>query len=253
MEAKTSRTEQPRKEADCLVIQIPHVSQLAEWDCGLACVLALCQAVGLLMDYEEVLADVGTQSIWTADLASVLCDYGFSVHMYTITFGVDMSLASNPYYQQGWDEDEHRIAQLFSTASQRGLQITQTSVSLSDLINWLCQDAILVLLVDKRLLSCQICPISQDTEKEETKLKEEDYFIGHFILLTRFTADAGASSVTQEGVFEYLDPARGPERCEVKADVLEAARLSHGTDEDVLVVTGLLQLARQLTPASALQ
>ena len=54
-------------------MEVPHVHQLASWDCGLACVLMVLRASGFTTCTIQDLADIcSTNSIWTVDLAYLL-------------------------------------------------------------------------------------------------------------------------------------------------------------------------------------
>ncbi len=222
--------------AECMNLRImgdidvvPHISQRSAWDCGLCCALSVCHAAGLSVSYEQILRDIGTASIWTIDIASVLARYGFQATLSTITIGVDTSLQDHPFYANDWEPDQRRVANLFASAASIGLAIKERSVSLEDIKQWLQEGALVILLTDIRFVHCRIC--SSRTHEPN----DQDSYLGHFIVLTKFTMSERDGD---RGFFQYMDPAETDNFCIATSEEIEKARLSHGTDEDVLVLHG---------------
>ena len=111
-----------------LQIELPHVRQKTEWDCGLACTLMVLQKLlGNKFDnaeYEEICAgkNFGT-SVWTIDIASIFTDYKADYVFCTKTLGVDPSYGQNSFYERTFNFDETRVNRLFTLAPTLGLKV----------------------------------------------------------------------------------------------------------------------------------
>ena len=111
-----------------LQIELPHVRQKTEWDCGLACALMVLQKLlGNKFDnaeYEEICAgkNFGT-SVWTIDIASIFTDYKADYVFCTKTLGVDPSYGQNSFYERTFNFDETRVNRLFTLAPSLGLKV----------------------------------------------------------------------------------------------------------------------------------
>lgn len=111
-----------------LQIELPHVRQKTEWDCGLACSLMVLQKLlGNKFDnaeYEEICAgkNFGT-SVWTIDIASIFTDYKADYIFCTKTLGVDPSYGQNSFYEGTFNFDEIRVNRLFTLAPTLGLKV----------------------------------------------------------------------------------------------------------------------------------
>ena len=117
------------------VDQVPHVRQVANWDCGLACVLMVLRALGRrglrLMDLHHLAGTTrcpppslhpyhppslppldlhattlfylflfcGDGSIWTIDLAYLLRHFSLNVCFFTVTLGANPSFALETFYK----------------------------------------------------------------------------------------------------------------------------------------------------------
>lgn len=103
-----------------------HIKQEYEWDCGLACVRMVLQALGSLNEGNFQIAcqqlGFGT-NVWTIDLASVLTYFNAKYIFYTETFGVDMSYQNNSFYEDTFKVDEQRVKRLFSCAEDLNLKV----------------------------------------------------------------------------------------------------------------------------------
>ena len=111
-----------------LQIELPHVRQKTDWDCGLACSLMVLQKLlGNKFDnaeYEEICAskNFGT-SVWTIDIASIFTEYTADYVFYTKTLGVDPSYGESSFYKGSFNMDEMRVNRLFTMAPILGLKV----------------------------------------------------------------------------------------------------------------------------------
>lgn len=112
------------------VIELPHVRQKSDWDCGIACIeMILKKYLGEDFD-SEVLSSLGKTlgfgtSVWTIDLANILVHFKLDCVFYTITCGVDPGYKNQEYYQTCFDEDEARVNKLFENAQELGINIVR--------------------------------------------------------------------------------------------------------------------------------
>ena len=136
-------------------VLIPHVKQILNWDCGLACVLMALQALGVEGCCMEALTDLcPTTSVWTIDLAHLLNAFGVRVHFFTITIGANPDFAQEKFYKDTMAEDGMRVEKLFRQAETAGINVQRKSIEQQELVDIvLSKKYIVILLVDKlRLL-----------------------------------------------------------------------------------------------------
>lgn len=108
---------------------MPHVTQLLNWDCGLACVLMVLRKAGIkYASFETLRMLCPTTSVWTVDLAHLLHHYGMQVHFYTTTIGANPEYRSESFYVESMEEDCLRVDRLFSHARLVGIDLQQRQV-----------------------------------------------------------------------------------------------------------------------------
>ncbi|KAK3246418.1 hypothetical protein CYMTET_44044 [Cymbomonas tetramitiformis] len=209
------------------VVNVPHVRQSYNWDCGLACVLMVLRSLGVMKcDLRCLRSLCPTTSIWTVDLAHLLRKFGVEVHFTTITVGANPDFASESFYRENMEEDGLRVERLFREADSIGISIQCRSLSAAEIRNCVLSGHwLLIALVDKRKLnswhtaaeSClpQCCVMAGYT--------------GHYIVL------CGYDGERQEYVVR--DPASSATTVQISEVSLEEARKSFGTDEDLLIVS----------------
>lgn len=111
-----------------LQINLPHVRQKYDWDCGLACVQMVLKSLLADSFSEATFEDICKQqgfgtSVWTIDLARILTCYKVDYVYYTETLGVDLGYQDNPFYQDNFDTDEVRVNRLFSCATDLDIKV----------------------------------------------------------------------------------------------------------------------------------
>ncbi|XP_019097231.1 PREDICTED: protein GUCD1 isoform X2 [Camelina sativa] len=136
-------------------LEVPHVHQLASWDCGLACVLMVLRASGIASCTLEDLAEIcSTNSIWTVDLAYLLHKFCVEFSYYTITFGANPNYSIEEFYKEQLPEDLVRVDLLFRKAHASGIIIQCRSVSIHEISCVLLSgNYIAIALVDQDKLS----------------------------------------------------------------------------------------------------
>lgn len=105
-------------------IEVPHVNQLYNWDCGLACILMVLQTIGIdNCDLRALEKLCGTQSIWTVDLAYLLRSFSVMFTYFTVTLGANPNFSVETFYKDQLPHDLVRVDLLFQKAVQSGIKI----------------------------------------------------------------------------------------------------------------------------------
>ncbi|EQC30870.1 hypothetical protein SDRG_11351 [Saprolegnia diclina VS20] len=195
-----------------------QVRQRYDWDCGLACAeMVLTWATPNASEDHAALADaVRTRSIWTIDLVELLrARLRDRIMFYSLVLETSLHLAHDAFYTRDYLDDMARIQPLFEAVvaakcARRG------SVSIDALRAALANsEHVALVLIDARKLTCCV------------QLPSSDGFQGHFIVVT---------SISSRGV-AYVDPASPAHpSCWMSLASFEAARKSHGTDEDLILI-----------------
>ncbi|CAA7398085.1 unnamed protein product [Spirodela intermedia] len=197
-------------------VDVPHVRQLCNWDCGLACVLMVLRTFGMndfsIHDLEEFCC---TTSIWTVDLAYLLKKFSIKFSFFTVTLGANPDFSSEAFYKEQLHDDRGRVNTLFEEALEAGIRIEHRSLSGNDIsLLMLSGGCIAIALVDKYKLreNCHFTHLS-------------DY--SHFIVICGYDGE--------KDEFDIRDPASSRKQERIPLACLEVARKSFGTDEDILL------------------
>ncbi|XP_020114104.1 protein GUCD1 isoform X2 [Ananas comosus] len=206
-------------------VDVPHVRQLFNWDCGLACVLMVLRALGIeCCDIHDLEKLCSTTSIWTVDLAFLLHKFSVNFSFFTVTLGVNPNYSAETFYREQLEDDTSRVGELFEKALEAGISIQCRSISSKDIsILLLSGHCIAVALVDKTKLSNSWM---HDVRASECYSGRSDY-MGHYIVICGYDGNAGE--------FEIRDPASSRKHERVSMECLDEARKSFGTDEDILL------------------
>ncbi|GJQ10865.1 hypothetical protein GpartN1_g2656.t1 [Galdieria partita] len=245
---KNLDTNKGEEELEDLVPLVPHCRQSFYWDCGLACSYMILRYYGLQVPITELYEKFWTQSVWTIDLVHLLHIYGLQLTYCTTTLGVRMEYSKQEFYQPHFEADKIRVQRLFGTAKSHNLKILKKSVSLEELKKRLARGCflrnysnntgfqnsserreLLLLLVDKRLLKCNLCQRKTSLLNWFRKLCYPG-FLGHYVVLWGYCP--------RKDIFWYSDPASCQRFCTMRSEVLEQCRKSYGTDEDLVIVHG---------------
>jgi hypothetical protein len=222
--------------------KVPHVRQAFNWDCGLACVLMVLQAAAPKaagMDLATLRQYCPTTSIWTIDLAHLLRRFGMEVVFCTITLGANPAFSSEAFYAENMPEDEARVQQLFNDAPLAGIPVHQRSLDGGEVKEAMGSGRYLAIaLVDKIKLGlggyCGAVGAAAalwggpDAAAAYLHTSGEPAYVGHYIVVVAYCASSDS--------YEVRDPAAEAGHLTVPAAVLEAARRSFGTDEDIILV-----------------
>lgn len=216
-------------ETDDVAIEIPHIRQTYNWDCGLACVKMVLKYFYPDMDFsdfKEKCDSIGFhQTIWTVDLVYVLKLYNIESLFCTLTLGVDAGYAKVRFYASSVGKDENRVNSLFSEAESNGVVIEQRSVSLEEVLENLRKSRPVIVLINARLLRCITC--RRHCLVCCLSCVSRGYY-GHFIVLTGFNE--------RTRVLMYKNPACKNKLCATTYSNFEECRHSYGTDDDIVFV-----------------
>ncbi|KGN45758.1 guanylyl cyclase 1 [Cucumis sativus] len=209
------------------LIEVPHINQLQQWDCGLACVLMVLNILGINGCDIQSLADLcGTRSIWTVDLAYLLQRFSVSFSYFTVTFGADPNYSVESFYKEELANDLVRVDRLFQKALEAGIKIECRSLSKEDIsLLMLSGIYVAIVLVDQRRLSgswLEDILVSGICDSDSS-------YTGHYIVVCGYDADADE--------FEIRDPASTRKHVRISSNCLDGARKCFGTDEDILLVS----------------
>lgn len=206
-------------------------------DCGLACAAMVLQAVKKnptsacpdridAPSLPMLTNTCSTKSIWTIDLAYLLCRYGVQVAVTTVHVGANPAYHDYKFYAPNLAQDIHRVNYLFEKASSLGIKVFKRSVDVTQLKSALCSGRFLVIaLVDKTKLCQQNSALCASAKRNNGN--GADSFTGHFILLY------GYDPITDEVCVQ--DPAGKPD-ARLPTWQLEIARKTYGTDEDLIFI-----------------
>ncbi|EEF38183.1 Protein C22orf13, putative [Ricinus communis] len=207
--------------------EVPHVSQLHSWDCGLACVLMALNTIGINNCSIQALAELcSTTSIWTVDLAYLLQKFSVRFSYFTVTLGANPNYSAETFYKEQLPTDLVRVDRLFQKAREKGINIQCRSINEKEISLFILSGKyIAVALVDQYKLSRSWV---EDVILSGLKDSKSSY-TGHYVVICGYDANADE--------FEIRDPASSRISERISSKCLEEARKSFGTDEDLLLIS----------------
>lgn len=131
---------------------VHHVRQNFKWDCGIACILMLLHTRGEPKRREDLIAMVGTNSVWTVDLAYIMHKCGLSCVFHTVMEGVREEYATEVFYKDELDEDRARVEKLFRGAKAAGVAVSTKAVTIAHIAEAVLQEKLAIVLTDRRIL-----------------------------------------------------------------------------------------------------
>ena len=209
-----------KKVASALDMATPHLQQQADWDCGLACVQMALQALGHTPEtcsLEQLRSRLDSEDVWTIDLLFLLDSYDVHADFLTCSWGRPDKHNEKDFYSTSNKKDLERVERLFARASIEGFSARDATLSARELCDTMRNDDHLaLLLVDHRYIS-------------NADFEPDGDFHGHYVLLVGYDAEFDAYLVR--------DPAlKAGKALLVGAGTLEKARLSDGTDQDIILI-----------------
>ncbi|XP_047655963.1 protein GUCD1 isoform X4 [Tachysurus fulvidraco] len=227
---------------DVVMLNVPIIRQLYHWDCGLACSKMVLK---IFLKFPRYLHPVSedefrraccelklTESVWTIDLAYLMGQLGVKHCFCTQTLGVDKGFKNQSFYKKHFDSEEDRVNELFLKAESRGIMVKKCSVPVQEIQSHLNHGHVAIVLVNAVVLMCELCSTSVKyccflPVNQKCFCSTPDYQ-GHFVVVCGFNRTAGC-------IF-YNNPAYSDRVCCTSISNFEEARMSYGTDEDILFI-----------------
>ncbi|XP_062855257.1 protein GUCD1 isoform X2 [Trichomycterus rosablanca] len=220
---------------DVVQLNVPVIQQRHHWDCGLACSRMVLKYLNPVSEekFQGACLDLKlTESVWTIDLAYLMCYLGVKHCLCTQTLGVDKDFKNQLFYKMHFDTEEHRVNELFLKAASKGVVVKKCSVTVQEIQTHLVQGHVAIVLINAVILFCELCsnpvkyccslPVAQ-----KCFCSIPDYQ-GHFVVVCGFNRRTGC-------IF-YNNPAYSDRVCCTSVSNFEEARKSYGTDEDILFI-----------------
>ena len=142
-------------------VYVQKEKQKDSWDCGLACVQMVLGTLGDIDASQSVLASrVSGKSVWTIDLAYLLCEYGVAAQYLTSALTVNAAdYEGSTFYAGTIDTDAVRVNRLLAAAATEGVEVVRRSLSAVELWNLMSEEeTMIVALVDHNLLYARVSP-----------------------------------------------------------------------------------------------
>ncbi|XP_045454134.1 protein GUCD1 [Melitaea cinxia] len=208
---------------------VPHIQQRYNWDCGVTCILMLLSEedkTKFLNNFTKICQKEGFgHTTCTIDLCYLLKRYNIEHCMYTTRQSANTrSLSNLTNYNINTEKVATRISKKFANAPVCGIRIYDGVLSVKDLVSHIAHKGPAIVLVDAGLLSCDLCKHNKLTA--EFRRIFGGSYRGHYILIF------GVSS----SKLLYRDPARSSPFCATTFKRLQAARLTLGTDCDIILI-----------------
>jgi uncharacterized protein YvpB len=185
-------------------------------ECGPVNLQMILEYFGEKRDKEEIkkLVDSGSNGItWGLGLANAASYLGFPSEFYSTSIEVNPSNYDLEYYQKetdGLDAAKEKINMLLKKARKYGVKIEEKSITLKEILSKINEDCLAIVLVDW------------------SKLNNTNKFIGHFLTIVGYD---------DKNVFVHNPGPNNPESFkQIKKELLDLARKSKGTDEDIILI-----------------
>jgi len=146
---------------DSKVHELVHYQQRYNWDCGLSCCLMVLNNTDrnfILNNLNCFIEEEGFgESTWTIDLCYILNRFKVKFKYTTITLGVDPGYVKENFYDKVLAKDSGRVNSRFENADSNGMDITETTVTLQEILEHLDKSGPVIALTNANLLTCTRC------------------------------------------------------------------------------------------------
>jgi hypothetical protein len=183
--------------------RVHHVRQNFKWDCGIACILMLMRTRGDqgMRTREDLIALVGTNSVWTVDLAYIMHKCGLSCVFHTVMEGVREEYAAETFYKDELDEDRARVEKLFRGARTAGVAVKTEAVTIAQIAAAVLQGRLAIVLTDRRILR------PKSDEKEAAGLRTRSERVSYKTRATSSKSRAGTTGSEAASAAKAYDKA----------------------------------------------
>ena len=151
-------------------------------------------------------------AVWTTDIATAAASLGYGVEFYSKHVSFNPKNLELDYYKESakcdWSGSEER----HSRATNAGVKITEKSLSLEEVLNYVGGDSIPIVLLDWDI-------VGENGEKG---------YLGHFVPIVGYD---------EKNVYVHNQSLRGGvEFMAIERELFDKSRKSQGTDEDLIVI-----------------
>jgi hypothetical protein len=203
---------------DSVLLDVPYACQTSELNCGPTALFMLLSFLdGTFKDSIQELSTLcdleSGKAIATVKLATAAASKGFMVSFWSTSLALNPAQAALPYYQMYGDVcDATGYAGLMEEAAAAGVTLTEASLPLSRLLSFVTPSSGVIVLLNIN-------------ELMEPPLPS---YAGHFVSVVGY----------DDACVVVHDPNPGSERAFIRMprEAFDRARMSAGTDEDVVVI-----------------
>ncbi len=195
-------------------LEVPFIKQTTKFNCGPVALQMIFSYFGgneTLDTIEEKCGIRGGKAVSTLSLAICAKELGYAVELHSDSFEVDESLMDMDYYKEhggiNWIEE---VKKLIEEAKEKGVNLSEGELALSDILNKTNEDCIPIVLLDWNVI------------------KGKEGYQGHFVPVVG--CDGENVLVHNQGM---LNPA---EFFEISRETFDKARMAKGTDGDILFI-----------------
>jgi len=200
-------------------------------------------------------------SLWTIDIAHICALINLEHKMFTTTIGVDQNYSTESFYLKDFNQEKVRIENKFKNSQSLGINLEKKSISLEFIKAQFTSNFICIVLVNaaclngndlesendfiddddfstqnvnnKKATCCYFYSSYQQSEvsnldSNSSQNKKTKNYFGHFIVLIGFD--------DRKSIVFYRNPASRKPLSYTSYLNFEQARLSYGTDEDILFI-----------------
>jgi len=224
--------------AGAIFSDLMHIEQTELWDCGVTCLSMILQS---MQKENSTLAELKKQHFgtitWTLNLAYILHEYKIPYTYYTRSTKINVNYETDVFsLQQKVPEKEMFLKQLELVLEKEknievnNIQIIRGGINSNQLKNFLLSGNVAITLVNSLLIGCKHCHSNLFQGNQMSKLViDGEPFRGHYILIVGYNQE--------KDVFLYKNPSSSQSVCFAPSSVVEEARRSYGTEENIIIVS----------------
>lgn len=195
-------------------LKVPFYKQTTEMNCGPTALKMVFSYFGKEFDADLIEKEAGIKqgkAVSTIRLAIASASLGFKTKFFSKSLYFDEKNLELDFYKQHGDLDIEESKTLIKEAKIKGVELNEKTISLGELLSYLSQDSLPIVLLDWNLI-----------------IGKEKSYQGHFVPIVGYDKDS--VYVHNQG-FTDTRPF-----FKIKKERFDKARKARGTDEDILVI-----------------
>ena len=196
-------------------LNVPFFKQTTHLNCGpvaLRMVIAYLDKDPGLELLEKKTAITEGKGTSTIQLASVVASLGFKTKFFSKHIAFNKENLGLEFYKDFSDMDAEKYKKWMEDARSSGVQMEEKTLTLQELLSFISEDCIPIVLIDWGII---------------TDNKDKGYQ-GHFVPIVGYDAE---NVIIHSHGFD-----KPKEFFEIKRELLDEARKSEGTDEDIVII-----------------